>query len=57
MGFLGQLGICGIWEGIWIGFLGNWEFVELEEIWDALGISLDWDLGSGLCWPICIRDE
>ena len=44
------------WEGIW-DFWDNWEFVELEEIWDALGISLDWDLGSGLCWPICIRDE
>ena len=43
-------------EGIW-DFWDNWEFVELEEIWDALGIGLDWDLRSGLYWPICIRDE
>ena len=41
-----------LWELVWIG---TWEFVELKGIWDALG--LDWDLGSGLCWPICIRDE
>ena len=46
-------GIPWTWKEYGI-FWDNW---ELEGIWDALGIGLDWDLGSGLCWPICIRDE
>ena len=46
-------GILWALEGIW-DFWDNW---ELEGILDALGTGLDWDLGSGLCWPTCIWDE
>ena len=36
------MGLEGIWD-----FWDNWASVELEGIWDALGISLDrdWDQG------------
>ena len=45
---LGSWDLDGFWD--WI-----WEFVDLDEFWDTLGIDFDWVLG--LCWSICIQDE